>query len=104
MQFASYLINFPFSYRLLNFVAFFLLLCGDSSLAMVLTLLNLKKKCCFVPESPRDFFCRFPRCHRLPGEYNMRTFAEFLLSNNHDVAGCTWIAKKSVVHSFKRLA
>lgn len=43
MQFASYLINFPFSYRLLNFVAFFLLLCGDSSLAVVLTLLNLKK-------------------------------------------------------------
>lgn len=40
MQFASYLINFPFSYRLLNFVAFFLLLCGDSSLAMVLILLN----------------------------------------------------------------
>lgn len=47
MQFASYLINFPFSYRLLNFVAFFLLLCGDSSLAMVLTLLNLKKKMLF---------------------------------------------------------
>lgn len=38
--FASYLINFAFSDRLLNFVAFFLLLCGDSSLAVVLTLLN----------------------------------------------------------------
>lgn len=42
--FASYLINFPFSDGLLNFVAFFLLLCGDSSLAVVLTLLNKKKK------------------------------------------------------------
>lgn len=47
MQFAGYLINFPFSYKLLNFVAFFLLLCGDSSLAVVLTLLNFKKKMLF---------------------------------------------------------
>lgn len=103
MQFASYLINFPFSYRLLILSHYFYF-CGDSSLAVVLTLLNFKKKSCFVPESPRDFYCHFPRSHRLPGEYNMCTFAEFLLSNNHDVAGCTLIPKKSVVHSFKRPA
>lgn len=43
MQFASYLINFPFSYRLLILSHYFYF-CGDSSLAVVLTLLNFKKK------------------------------------------------------------